>query len=148
MRPTIDHIHITVGDLARAEAFYDRLLPLLGFDISLKEYDAVPEHDYRIVEYHSGTVSIGLVNQRAAYAGERPSRRRAGALHHLAFRVDGPEEVDALYEKIRALPAVIVHAPQHYPAYCPDYYAMFFKDTEGIEYEIISFEREEYFSKP
>lgn len=35
MRPKIDHIHITVEDPDRAERFYDRLLPLLGFSLSL-----------------------------------------------------------------------------------------------------------------
>lgn len=145
MEPMIDHIHITVEDLDRAERFYDKLLPILGFDISLKEHDCVPEHEYRIVEYHHSCLSIGLVNQRSAYQGQRPSRRKAGALHHIAFHADSPEEVDALYSRIQALPAVIVHAPRVYPEYCPDYYAFFFKDSEGIEYEIVSFNRQKYF---
>ena len=145
MRPVIDHIHITVADLEQAESFYDRLLPLLGFDPSLKEHDEVPEHEYRIVEYHSGSFSLGLVNRRAAFAGERPSRRRAGALHHLAFRAESPAEVDDLYERIRSLPAQIVHPPQLWPEYCADYYAFFFKDPQGIEYEIVHFDREKYF---
>lgn len=132
----------TVEDLDRAEKFYDRLLPLLGFDISLKEYDCVPAHEYRIVEYHNHNLSIGFVNQRKSYGGEKPSRRKAGALHHLAFRADSPVEVDALYDQIKRIPAVIVHTPQFYPEYCSDYYAFFFKDSEGIEYETVSFGRE------
>lgn len=142
---SIDHIHITVADLERAEKFYDRLLPLLGFDLSLKEHDSVAEHEYQIVEYHSGSFSLGLVNQRLAFQGEKPSRRKAGALHHLAFRADSPAQVDELYERIRRLPALIVHSPRLYPEYCPDYYAFFFKDSEGIEYEIVSFGRKQYF---
>lgn len=146
IKPRIDHIHITVGDLERAERYYDRLLPLLGFDLSLKEHDHVPEHEYHIVEYHDRAFSIGLVNQREAYRGEKPSRRKAGALHHLAFRADGKAEVDALYEKIREIPqTVVVHAPRYYPEYAADYYAVFFKDPEGIEYEIVSLDREKYF---
>ena len=146
IKPRIDHIHITVGDLERAERYYDRLLPLLGFDLSLKEHDHVPEHEYHIVEYHDRAFSIGLVNQREAYRGEKPSRRKAGALHHLAFRADGKAEVDALYEKIREIPqTVVVHAPRYYPEYAADYYALFFKDPEGIEYEIVSLDREKYF---
>ena len=129
-------------DLDRAETFYDRLLPL---DLTREERDAVPEHEYRLVEYHSAWLSIGLVSRRSAYAGERPSRRRAGALHHLAFWAESREEVDALYGAVRALPAVIVHPPQLYPEYCPDYYALFFKDSEGIEYEIVSYDRGRYF---
>lgn len=145
MIPVIDHIHITVEDLGRAERFYDRLLALLGFDISLKEYDSVPEHEYRIVEYHHRNFSIGLVNQRAEYCHEKLSRRKAGALHHLAFRAENQAEVDELYLKIREFPAVIVHKPRFYPEYCEDYYAFFFKDSEGIEYEIVSLDREKYF---
>ena len=33
MEPIIDHIQITVKDLAVAAPFYDKLLPLLGFDL-------------------------------------------------------------------------------------------------------------------
>ena len=36
MKPVIDHIHMTVTDLDRAERFYDRLLPMLGFDLRHK----------------------------------------------------------------------------------------------------------------
>ena len=88
MKPRVDHIHITVEDLGRAEKFYDRLLPLLGFDTKLKETDLVPAHEYKIIEYHHNLISIGLVNQRKAYSGEKPSRRKAGALHHLAFHAE------------------------------------------------------------
>ncbi len=141
MHPIIDHIDITVEDLYRAEKFYDKLLPLLGFDLSAKEYTEVPEHEYKIVEYHSSYMSIGFVNRRDAYKNEKLSRRKAGALHHLAFRAENREEVDSLFEKIKAIPAVIVHPPKFYPEYCSDYYAFFFKDSEGIEYEIVNFER-------
>lgn len=145
MLPMIDHIHITVEDIDRAERFYDKLLPLLGFDLSLKEYDAVPENEYRIVEYHHSLLSIGIVNQREAYKTEKMSRRKAGALHHIAFHVDSATAVDELYEKIREIPATIIHAPQYYPKYCPDYYALFFKDSEGIELELVSFDRKSCF---
>lgn len=145
MQPIIDHIDITVEDLKRAEKFYDKLLPLLGFDISTKEYTEVPEHEYKIVEYHNKNMSIGFVNRREAYQNEKVSRRKAGALHHLAFRADSREEVDLLYGKIKDLPAVIVHPPKYHPEYCSDYYAFFFKDSEGIEYEIVHFDRAKYF---
>lgn len=147
MQPIIDHIHITVEDLERAEKFYDGFLPLLGFDLSLKEHDCVDEHDYRIIEYHSSSLSIGLINCRTSFKEEKINRRKPGSLHHMAFRVNSPAKVDALYEQIKALGAPIVHAPQLYPEYCCDYYAFFFKDSEGIEYEIVSFAREQYFPK-
>lgn len=145
MEPIIDHIDITVENLERAEEFYDRLLPLLGFDLSKKEYTEVPEHEYKLVEYHNKNMSIGFVNRREAFKGEKVSRRKAGALHHLAFRTDSRREVDELFLKIKALPAVILHPPKIYPEYCADYYAFFFKDSEGIELEIVYFDRKKYF---
>ena len=42
-------------------------------------------------------------------------------------------------------PARILHAPRYWPEYCVDYYAFFFKDSEGIEYEVASFARDVYF---
>lgn len=141
MMPLIDHLHVIVEDLRRAEEFYDALAPLLGFDISRKEYDEVPEHDYRLVEYHSATMSLGLVSQRTALNSGKASKTRAGAVHHIAFRAASADEVDVLHDSIKALGAEIVHSPRFYPEYCADYYAFFFKDCEGIEYEIVSFNR-------
>lgn len=146
MQPVVDHIHITVADLERAEFYYDRLLPLLGFSLQDKEHDADPAHEYIIVEYNSPSLSIGLVNPRPAFCSQPVNRRRPGALHHLAMRAESPKEVDALYNAVLAIPgSIILHPPQLYPSYCPDYYAFFFKDCEGIEWEIVHFDRPSYF---
>ena len=34
MQPLIDHIQITVKNMAQAEPFYDKFLAIIGFDIS------------------------------------------------------------------------------------------------------------------
>lgn len=145
MTPKIDHIDLTVTNLKRAEAFYDSFLPLLGFDLACKEYTQVPEHEYELVEYHSAAFSLGLVSPRTVCAGEKVNRRRPGALHHLAFDAGSREKVDELYKKVSAFPARIIHPPRFYPEYCADYYAFFFKDSEGMELEIVHFNREGYF---
>lgn len=147
MVPSIDHIHITVSDLERAERFYDRLLPLLGFQLSNKEIDEVANAEYKIIEYHHRNFSLGIVSPLAAYRNEKVSRRKPGALHHVAFHASSRAQVDVLYEQIKRLDAVIVHPPQYYPEYCADYYAFFFKDCEGIEYEVVHFDRERYFGR-
>ena len=54
--------------------------------------------------------------------------------------------MDRLYEQVRAIEGVtIVAPPGRYPEYTPDYYAFFFKDTEGIKLEIVHFERPAYY---
>ncbi len=145
MQPILDHIHITAEDLSRAERFYDALLPLIGFDLKHKERTSVSEHAYALIEYHHAGLSIGLVSPREEYLDAPVSRRRPGAVHHIAFRTETRAQVDALYAAVCRLGAHIVHPPAEYPEYCGDYYAFFFKDTEGVELEFCHFARGRYF---
>jgi catechol 2,3-dioxygenase-like lactoylglutathione lyase family enzyme len=50
MQPVIDHIQVTVKDLKASEVFYDRFLPLLGFDIARKGKGRVDAH-FDVIEY-------------------------------------------------------------------------------------------------
>ena len=45
MEPLIDHIEITVRDMDAAVAFYDRFLPLLGYDLSRRSEAFIERHD-------------------------------------------------------------------------------------------------------
>jgi hypothetical protein len=42
-----------------------------------------------------------------------------------------------LFQEISSIGAKIVTPPKYYPEYGPTYYALFFKDTENIKYEIV-----------
>ena len=142
MVPRIDHIELTVADLDRAEPFYDELLPLLGFDLDRKTWDNIPEHEFRCVDYGSPAFDLTLICPRPALAGEAVCRRKPGSLQHLAFGVDRREAVDLLYGQVRAIPGAAIRLPpRFYPEYTPDDYAFFFYDTEGIELEIVHFDR-------
>lgn len=141
MEPIIDHIYITVQDLDRAEQFYDNFLPVVGFDISLKGRYTVPEHEYEAIEYRHINLTLAIVNQRKEYISDKVSKRKAGAINHLAFRTSSKKDVDIAYNAIKQLSCTITHEPQYYPDYSKDYYAFFFKDSEGIEYEIVNYDR-------
>lgn len=145
MEPIIDHIHITVSNFERAEKFYDKLMPILGFDLCNKEIDEVKEHEYKIIEYHHKNFSFGIVNPRQIFKNEEINRRKPGSLHHLAFHVDSSFEVDKIYQQLKKMNVKIIHEPKLYPEYCSDYYALFFKDCEGIEFEIVNFNRKDCF---
>ena len=46
--------------------------------------------------------------------------------------------MDRLYGELKNIGATIVTPPRVYPEYTPaPYYAVFFKDPEGIKYEIV-----------
>src|SRR5262245_22120640 len=51
MEPMIDHIEITVRDMATAVPFYDRLLPLLGSDLRNRSSAIIERHNKHVVSY-------------------------------------------------------------------------------------------------
>jgi len=138
VEPVIDHVEITVRDIDKAVAFYDRMLPLLGFDLAHRHAATVPDHEKRVVSYEHPRLGFAITSPRRAFAGETMNRRKPGALHHLAFRATSRTEVDRLHRELEAIGATIVSPPREYPEYTPSgYYAVFFKDPEGIKYEIV-----------
>lgn len=137
MEPIIDHIQITVKDMDVAVPFYNKFLPLLGFDIQKRVSAVIDEHDFHVVEYTHPRLAFAITSPREAFTGDTIHRRKPGALHHLAFKAESRAEVDRLYSQLEGIGATIVSAPRLFPEYGPDYYALFFKDVEGIKYEIV-----------
>ncbi|MCP1225473.1 VOC family protein [Sebaldella sp. S0638] len=133
----IDHIQIVVKDMSIAEPFYDKLMTVLGFDIEKKVSAIIEEHDLYVVEYLHPLYDFGICSPRTAFADNTIHRRKPGSLHHLAFRAKSRTEVDEMYLKIKDIGAEIVYAPKIFPEDGENYYALFFKDLEGIKYEIV-----------
>ncbi|HPF51556.1 MAG TPA: VOC family protein [Draconibacterium sp.] len=137
MQPIIDHIQITVKDLKAAEAFYDRFLPILGFDISRKVEARIKAHDFHVIEYTHDLLAFAITSPREAFKNDLVNRRKPGSLHHLAFKAETREEVDRAHRQLLEIGAQIVSEPQLHPEYGDHYYAVYFKDTENIKYEIV-----------
>jgi len=128
----IDHIYISVSQLARSEEYYDQIMPLLGF----KKNTFHNEGDLHIQYYnrHFGYVL------RPAQAEAAPSPLRTG-LHHFCFRVEDCAAVDRIARQFGEL-GIECSTPQFYPEYAPDYYAIFFSDPDGIRLEITNYRQE------
>lgn len=137
MDPIIDHIQITVKDLVVAEKFYDKFLPIIGFDIKNKVTAFVEEHDFHVIEYTHDLLAFAITSPREAFKDDTVNRRKPGALHHLAFKANSREEVDKAYKELIKIGAIIVSEPQIHPEYSQNYYAVYFKDLENIKYEIV-----------
>ena len=137
MKPVIDHIQITVKNLEKAEAFYDRLMPILGFDINKKSKGFVKENELEVIEYIHPLITFSINSPREIFKNDTVHRRKPGSLHHLAFKANSKEEVDNLFILINETEAEIVHPPQYYPQHGEEYYALFFKDPDGIKLEIV-----------
>ncbi|MFT4602200.1 MAG: catechol 2,3-dioxygenase-like lactoylglutathione lyase family enzyme [Arenicella sp.] len=137
MIPRIDHLQITVKDFEKAEAFYDKLMPILGFDLAKKSKGRVDANDFDVIEYAHPSVTIGINSPRKEFKNQDVHRRTPGSVHHLAFGAQSREEVDEVYPLIKAIGAEIVQPPQFYPQHGENYYALFFKDLDGIKLEVM-----------
>ena len=125
----IGHLGLNVADLAAAKAYFDRFMPILGFDVFLDHDD---EFAYRPANGKPGTY---LFFYPAEVDGDH-DRRRAG-LQHLAFMVPTHEHVHRLHELAQSLGSTIVHPPQSFPQYPPPYYATFWLDPHGFLLEAV-----------
>jgi catechol 2,3-dioxygenase-like lactoylglutathione lyase family enzyme len=126
----IDHVYLAVRDLVRSEAFYRRVMEVLGYR--------------RVYSTIAGDPHVHFYNRQFGFS-RRPARPNtpehdpyAPGLHHFCFRVLDEAAVDRATAELRAL-GVDASDPQYYQEYAPDYYATFFSDPDGIRLEITSF---------
>jgi glyoxylase I family protein len=126
---SINHVSLTVNDLARSRAFYDRLLPALGYRLLFEEPGSFG---------FKGADGLKLFFTLAAEArrGETFDRYRVG-LHHLALQAPDRAFVDSVHAKLVEWGVKILDAPAEYPQYDPGYYAVFFLDPDGIKLEVV-----------
>lgn len=129
----IDHIYITVSDLARAEVFYDKvMLNALGFRKNKFQIDGDPHIQYYNRQY-------GFVIRPARTANAHDSY--SPGLHHFCMRVDSIDDVRRAAAEMRRAGIDATEA-KHYPEYAPDYWASFFNDPDGIRLEITNYRQE------
>ena len=128
MARPINHVDLTVSDMARSRAFYEPVMRYWGYEIIR---DAPDEIIFSQADA-AGVTSFALHPARPESA-EKKHDRYAPGLHHLAFDAASREEVDALTLMLREIGAEILDPPAVY--YEPDYYAVFFADPDGLKLE-------------
>lgn len=125
----IDHLYLSVSDLARSERFYDAVLSRLGFRKGEK-----PIANERHAHYVNRVMQLSLRPARLPGARHEPY---APGLHHLCLQVQDRASVDAAYAFLVEL-GIAATPPRLYLEYRNDYYATFFEDPDGIRLEIVS----------
>jgi catechol 2,3-dioxygenase-like lactoylglutathione lyase family enzyme len=124
MPPGLHHVSVGVRNLARARAFYDPLLALVGL--------ALLNEDAQSVDYGATDICFSLetpVDGAPASAGngvhiafEAPDRAAVRAFHEQAIRTGGRD----------------AGAPGPRPAYGPHYYGAFVYDLDGNKIEAVT----------
>jgi glyoxylase I family protein len=129
----IDHIYLTVTDLARAEAFYDRvMLQVLGH-----RKNTFTIHGDAHIQYYNQ--HFGFVLRPARSSREHDSY--SAGLHHFCLRVDSIDDVKQAAQRLQQEGIAATDAA-NYAQYSPDYWATFFNDPDGIRLEITNYRQE------
>lgn len=123
----VDHVYLTVSDMARSLTFYDTVLALLDYRATDAPIGGDPHR-----HYFNKVMQISI---RPAKNGKHDPY--APGLHHLCLQVADKAGVDRIARLLRAA-GVEVTEPALYPQYADDYYAIFFSDPDGIRHEIVA----------
>jgi catechol 2,3-dioxygenase-like lactoylglutathione lyase family enzyme len=129
-RGAFHHIDLSVGDVAAARRVYGPVLEFLGYTMVKDRPDGC-EWDLKGCAPFGASLGI----RRATVGG--PHDRYAPGLHHLAWRVESREAVDAAHDLLVEHGIPVLDPPAHYPEYSGDYYAVFFADPDGLKLEIV-----------
>ncbi|WP_205697151.1 VOC family protein [Conexibacter sp. SYSU D00693] len=130
----IDHLDLVVSDLERSLAWYRGLLGPLGW---IRTAEIEGERGERVVYLGrvGGRGSVSL-RQQQSDAHEVPYDRYGIGLHHLAFAATSRAAVDATAAWLREQGAEVESGPEE-KGYTPGYYAVFFRDPDGIKLEVL-----------
>jgi predicted enzyme related to lactoylglutathione lyase len=118
-----DHIDLRVKDRGRAQKFYEKILPALGFT-----------RDKSDAEW--GTFSAETNGVPAEFFGFIEDKNHQPNETRIAFWADTREEVDRMVEIVRETGGRNLEGPQVWPEYSPGYYALFFEDPDGNKLEV------------
>ena len=128
----IDHLYISVTDLARSEKFYDVVMGVLNFR---KGRFQLGTEDH--IQYYNR--HFGYVLRPARVAA--PHNAYAPGLHHFCLRVESENDVRAIARELMKK-NIFVSEPKHYPEYAADYFSVFFSDPDGMRLEIANYRQE------
>jgi catechol 2,3-dioxygenase-like lactoylglutathione lyase family enzyme len=125
----LGHLGINVPDLAAAKAYYDEVMPRLGYEPFL---DGEDQFAYQPAEGKRGTY---LFFYPALEDG--PYSRHRRGLQHLAFMVPTRSAVRAVHALVTGLGNEVVTPPQVFPQYPQPYFATFWLDPFDVMLEAV-----------
>lgn len=124
----LDHIFISVSDIARSIAFYEAALAPLGI---------VHAHDYEGKDGpcgHPDLKGFGANGRVFFWLREGVVDGRAA---HVGFVAEGTREVDDAFDAAITAGASEIHAPGPQLHYDPRYYAAQVRDPDGYSLEFV-----------
>jgi catechol 2,3-dioxygenase-like lactoylglutathione lyase family enzyme len=127
----IHHVSVGSNDIARARAFYDPLMSLVGFRLL--------KHSERSLHYGASDIVFSLETP----ADGRPATPGNGA--HVAFQAPDRETVRRFHRIALVNGGVDEGAPGIRDNYNANYYGAFVRDPDGNKIEAVTYSARESF---
>lgn len=129
----IDHVTVTVRDLAKSKAFYEKVLATLGmrenFGSEAERFWGFGAEDQPEFEISAGRFFIAALDE------QHPVTPNV----HIAFRAKDRDVVQAFYDAAIAAGATSNGVPGIRHEYAENYYAAFVFDPDGNNIEAVTF---------
>jgi glyoxylase I family protein len=132
-RGNISHIALTVSDLERSAAFYDKVFEFIGFKRVEVPEATEQAMKTRLKAWVGPGYSLSIRPSKGEFA-RRLHDRNAPGFNHLALSAEDRSDVEKLYELLKQIGATVLDAPAEYP-YAPGYFAVYFADPDGVKFE-------------
>jgi len=133
---SINHVSITVRDLAKTMEFFGPVLTFLGYTVGRIEHDGRSGHDLTVNINESNGIAFNIWQAEPGLA-DQPFEVYEPGLHHVAFNVQRHEQVDELHRLVRELGAEILDGPGEFPFGPGGYYAFYFRGPDRLKFEVV-----------
>jgi catechol 2,3-dioxygenase-like lactoylglutathione lyase family enzyme len=124
----LDHLYLTVSDVAASERWYDAVFGLLDFR---KTDTAIAGDSHRHYFNRVMQVSIRQAKKTTKHDPYAPG------LHHVCLQVADNAAVDS-FHRLVAAKGIAATPPAIYLQYADDYYATFLDDPDGLRFEVVA----------
>lgn len=122
----LDHLGIQVSDVEASLAYYLRVFAPIG----MREAMRFPVGDSFVVGLAAGEGAPEFWLSQAP----GPETREL----HVAFHAPDRAGIDAVHKAAVAAGVEVLHAPREWPEYHPGYYAVFLRDLDGHNVEVVN----------
>ena len=117
----LDHLSVQCADVAASAAFYDTVFAILGGG-RVKDFG-------QYIGYGTKGIPDFWIGAQTTGEGFREA--------HIAFRAPDRATVRAFFDAAVASGAEVLHEPQEWPIYHPNYYGAFVRDPDGNNVEAV-----------
>jgi len=122
----VAHTIFSVSNFERSRVFYKDLLSFLGLTLVFDGKETL--------YYVGGKTAVGIGQCPNEYKAQ-PFVKGSVGLHHVCFRARSREDVDRVYDFLKARGTKITYPAKEGP-WAPGYYSVAFEDPDGIAVEV------------